>query len=138
MNNSRKHIDGLISSVKFIKNKYEYIKKEVVRLTSQDDYEKTIEHYDKLLSMLNQELSSLPIGFRYTGTFYIKNSYTIPATFEKHDGVVYLREDLISWQIEEGLSRPDYGYHRNIFKEPTDGAELKRQDAVPVYKIPKL
>ena len=133
MSNSRKYIDSLISSVKFIKNKYDYIKKEVVRLTGENEYEKTMKHYDKLLSILNQELVSLPIGFRYTGTFYIRNSYTIPATFEKHDGVVYLREDLVSWQIEEGLERPDCGYHRNIFKEPKDGAELTKADATPVY-----
>lgn len=137
MSGSRKYIDGLISSIKFIKNKYEYIKKEVVRLTSQDDYEKIMEHYDKILIQLNQELISLPIGFRYKGTFYIKSSYPIPGTFEKHEGVVYLREDLVSWQIEEGLERPDYGYHRNIFKEPTDEAELTRADATPVYETSK-
>ncbi len=61
----------------------------------------------------------------------------MPATFEKCEGVVYLREDLVSWQIKEGLERPDYSYHRNIFKYPTDGAELKREDAEPVYAKPK-
>ena len=96
-------------------------------------YEQTIKHYDKVITNLNEELLLLPIGYRYTGIFYIKNSYTVPATFEKHDGVVYLREDLVSWQIEKGLERPDPSLRRNIYKEPRDGFELKREDAEPVY-----
>jgi hypothetical protein len=103
----------------------------------QQEYERTIQHYDKLIEKLTEELLSLPIGYRYKGVFYIKNSYTLPATFEKCEGVVYLREDLVSWQIEEGVEKPDSGYHRNIFKYPTDGAELKREDAEPVYAKPK-
>ena len=39
----------------------------------------------------------------------------------------------VSWQIEEGLERPDCSYHRNIYKLPQDGAELRREDAEPVY-----
>ncbi len=137
MSKSRKYIADLLSSVKFQKNKYEYIQKEITRLMGQQEYERTIQHYDKLIAKLNEELLSLPIGYRYKGVFYIKDSYTLPATFEKCEGVVYLREDLVSWQIEEGLKRADPGYHRNIFKHPTDGAELKREDAEPVYAKPK-
>ena len=48
-----------------------------------------------------------------------------------------MREDLVSWQIEDGLERPDPSYHRNIYKEPRDGFELKREDAEPVYAKPE-
>jgi hypothetical protein len=41
-------------------------------------------------------------------------------------GVVYMKEDLISWQIEEGFAYPEYGYHCNLFKEPMDGAKLRK------------
>lgn len=59
----------------------------------------------------------MPIGFRYTGTFYTKNSYTIPPTFEKHEGAVYMREDLMSWQIEEEeTENQGYTYRKNIYK----------------------
>ena len=124
----------MISNIKFLKHKYENSKNDIIRLTSHTEYEQTIKHYDAIIEKLSTELIALPIGYRYIGIFYIKNSYTVPAKFERHDGVVYLREDLVSWQIEKGLNRPDYGYHRNIFKNPTDGAELKREDAEPVYE----
>lgn len=137
MRGSRKYIQSLISSIEAIKSRYEYIKKDVISLTQPKDYEAVIGHYDQLLEMLNQELISLPIGFRYTGTFYMKNSYPIPGKFEKYEGTLYMKEDLVSWQVEEGLGRPDYGYHRNIFKEPKLGTELTRDDAIPVYATKK-
>jgi hypothetical protein len=41
-----------MSTIKLIKNKYEYTKKDVVRITIQDEYEKPMEYYDKLLSII--------------------------------------------------------------------------------------
>ena len=130
---SRKYLYSTISSIKFLKSRYEIVSKDIQRVTSKEEYDQTIEHLDKLITNLNKELISLPIGYRYAGIFYIKNSYSIPATFEKHEGMVFLREDLVSWQIESGLERPDFSYHRNIYKEPKEGCELKREDAEPVY-----
>ena len=130
---SRKHIYATVSSIEFVKSRYESVSKDVQRTTSPEEYDQTIKHFDKLIANLNEELQSLPIGYRYAGIFYIKNSYTIPATFQKYDGVVFMREDLISWQIEKGTERPDPSYHRNIYKEPREGCELKREDAEPVY-----
>ncbi len=130
---SRKYLYSTLLNIKSLKNKYEYAAKDIKRATSQDEYEQTINHYDKLIANINKELLLLPIGYRYTGIFYIKNTYNIPATFKKHDGVVFMREDLVSWQIEKGLERPDQSLRRNIYKEPRDGFELKREDAEPVY-----
>ena len=130
---SRKYLYSTILNIESLKRKYEYAAKDIIRATSQNEYEQTIKHYDKLIVSLNKELLLMPIGYRYTGVFYIKNSYNIPATFEKHEGMVFLREDLVSWQIESGLERPDFSYHRNIYKEPKEGCELKREDAEPVY-----
>jgi hypothetical protein len=86
-----------------------------------------------LISKLSNELQSLPIGYRYTGTFYLKKPYVSSATFEKYSGVIFMREDLISWQIESGKERQDYSYHQHIFKEPSTDSELTREDAEPVY-----
>lgn len=133
MNPSRKNTINLISNIKFLKNRYEYNQQEIERLTSKGEYQQIIQHYDKLIEKLNQELSSLPIGFRYKGVFYTKSIWLSQPKFERHEGVVYMREDLISWQIEEGLERADYSYHRNIYKLPQEGAELTRADAKPVY-----
>lgn len=133
---SRKHLYSTILNIESLKRKYGYASEDIIRVTGQGEYEQTIKHYDKLIENLNKELLLLPIGYRYVGVFYMKNSYNIPATFAKHDGIVFMREDLISWQIEEGLERPDPSYHRNIYKEPRDGCELKKEDAEPVYAQP--
>ena len=131
---SRKYVNALIYSIKFLKNRYEYTSNDIQRVTSKAEYEQTIQHFDKLIANLNEELKTLPIGFRYTGVFYVKNSYSgVPTSFTKCEGVVYMREDLVSWQIEKGTQTPDPSYHRNIYKEPHEGCELKREDAQPVY-----
>lgn len=133
---SRKYIYNTILNIESLKRKYVYTAKHIIRATSQSEYEQTIKHYDKLIENLKKELFLLPIGYRYTGVFYIKNSYNIPTIFTKCDGIVFMREDLISWQIEKGTKRPDPSYHRNIYKKPLDGCELTREDADPVYANP--
>lgn len=45
-----------------------------------------------------------------------------------------MREDLVSWIIEQGVDRDDPYYHRNIFKEPKDDYELKKEDAGPIFE----
>lgn len=124
-----------MSNIKFVKSKYENSKKDIIRLTDQTEYATIINHYDYLITKLSEELQSLPIGYRYTGKFYLKKPYTLPTVFEEYDGSVYLREDLISWQIDSGLDYKDYSYHRIVFKVPKEGSEfeLKREDAEPVY-----
>lgn len=92
---SRKYLYSTISSIEFVRARYEIASKDIQRVTSKEEYDQAIKHFDTLIANLNKELKSLPVGYRYTGIFYIKNSYTIPATFEKHDGVVFMREDLV-------------------------------------------
>ena len=133
MNKSRKHVKNLLSSVQSLKNKYENNKDDIVQLTSHDEYEQTTKHFDNLISKLSNEVQSLPIGYRYTGIFYLKKPYVLPVTFEKYSGVIFMREDLISWQIESGMERQDYSYHQHIFKEPSTDSELTKEDAEPVY-----
>ena len=133
MSKSRKHTNAVISNIKFLKYKYENAKSDIIRLTSRAEYEETIKHYDSLIEQLSKELFSLPIGYRYIGKFYLKKPYTFPAVFEEHYGAIYMREDLISWQIESGVEPPNYSYHRTIFKKPEEGFDFKREDAEPVY-----
>ena len=100
---SRKYLNNMLFNIKYLKNKYEYAAKDIIRVT-QDEYEQTIHHYDKLIANLTKELMSLSIGYnRYTRTFYIKNSYNIPATFIEYEGLVFIRENLVSWQNREGV-----------------------------------
>ena len=133
MNKSRKHVKNVLSSIRSLKNKYENNKDDIVRLTNHAEYGQIAKHFDTLISKLSNELQSLPIGYRYSGTFYLKKPYVFPATFEKYSGVIFMPEDLISWQIESGMERQDYSYHQHIFKEPSTDRELTREDAEPIY-----
>lgn len=54
--------------------------------------------------------------------------------FIKYDGVLFMRESLVSWVIEKGTDRHDPCYYRNIFKEPKEGCELKKEDAELVFE----
>jgi len=133
MSKSRKYINGVMSNIKFLKSKYENSKEDIIRLTNQAEYERTIKHYNNLIEQLLEELLALPIGYRYTGKFYLKKPYVLPVVFTEHYGTVYRREDLVSWQIESGVETKDYSYHRTIFKKPEEGIELKIEDAEPIY-----
>jgi hypothetical protein len=133
MSNDRKNAERVLSDLKSLKERYKYLEKEVIDLSSETEYEQTIHYYDKLIINITNKLLSFPIGYRYIGAFYLKKPNIIPSEFEKHEGAVFMREDLVSWLIEKGLESPDPSYHRNVYKEPRDGAELKREDANPVY-----
>ena len=132
---SRKYVNTLLSSIQSLKRKYEYEQKDIVKLTSDQDYQQTINHFNSLITKLSEELSSLPIGYRYQGKYFLKKPYSISVIFTEHDGALYMREDLISWQIESGVEPKDYAYHRTIFKRPCEepDAIITRQDTEPVY-----
>ncbi len=129
---SRSYIRNLLNTVQNIKERYVYFEKDIVLLSNQAERDRTIEHYDYVIKALKEELQTLPIGYRYTGTYYLKKPYTIPPEFEKCEGSLYMQENLVSWQIEKtpGVLK-DYSYYRSIFKEPY-GKVLTKEDAEPV------
>jgi hypothetical protein len=116
-------------NLKTLKNSYEGILKDISKVIN-------IEHIKSedpllgLIELLTKEQKALPIGYRYTGPFYIKQF----EQFTKYDGVLFMRENLVSWIIEQGTDRHDLCYHRNIFKEPKEGCELKKEDAELVFE----
>ena len=67
---------------------------------------------------------------------YLKKPYTIPAEFEKCKGSLYMRENLVSWQIEKEDGKLDYTYYRAVYKKP-HGELIKREEAKPVYPTEK-
>ncbi len=109
------------------------IEKEFVEKEGQVAYQKVKAHCGNLVDKLKAEAKSLPIGFRYKGTFYIRKAYTTPIAFEKVKGCsAFQREDLISWQIE-GAYEQGQCYYRNVFKAPDLNSEITRADAEPVF-----
>ena len=129
MKKSRAYITRLLHNLKTLKSNYEEILKDLAEVINIENL-KSIDHFFELIELLTKEQKSLPIGYRYTGPFYMKQG----EQFIKYDGVLFMRESLVSWVIEKGTDRQDPCYYRNIFKEPKEGFELKKEDAELVFE----
>jgi len=132
MQKTRTDIINLLASIKHTKERYVYFEKDIIPLSNQAEYNRTVEHYDHLILALTKKIQTLPIGYRYTGTYYLKKPYTMPAEFEEGSGSLYMKENLVSWQIEKEPGVCDYAYYRAVFKKPY-GAQLTKEDAEPVH-----
>ena len=129
MKKSRSYITRLLYNLKTLKSHYEGILKDIAETINIENL-KLADPFLELIELLTKEQKSLPIGYRYTGPFYIKQG----EQFTKYDGVLFMRESLVSWIIEKGIGRNDPSYYRNIFKEPKEGCELKKEDAELVFE----
>jgi hypothetical protein len=133
MKKSRAYIKRLLHNLKTLKDNYQQILKDMSELIDIENV-KFKDPFSELIEILKKEKESLPIGYRYTGHFYMKQSCYNSDQFTKYDGVLFMREDLVSWLIENGVEPPDPCYHRNVFKEPKYGCELTKEDAEPVFE----
>ena len=115
-------------SLEHLKSRYESYEQDVARLLSVDEFQKTIAHFDKLLEKMAEEVVTLPIGYRYSGIFYIKSPYKYPVEFEKIEGSAFMREDISSWQLYKSNGEPIHGYVRLIYREPNFESEIKKSD----------
>ena len=135
MINSRKHAKNTLRSVRSLKEKHEYLKEYHVRLMGQSAFDQMQSSYDEFILKLVEAIKKLPIGNRYSGTFYVRNPYSVPIEYDKIDGTAFMPENLVSWKIEN-IEKYKYSYARAIYREPNDNAEneIKREDAEPVYQ----
>ena len=133
MQAERENTRALLRSVILLKERHVWLADTLVRLEGQKAYDEASQYFDSVIAKLTKEVKSLPVGFRYTGTFYVRKPYTMPTDYRKVDGSAYMREELLSWTVEteEDLR---CSYLRAIYKAPNDESELKREDAEPVYE----
>lgn len=124
----------ILQAADLLKNKHEYLQKEFISVSGQESYDLTMKYYDGLIGKLAQEIESLPIGYRFTGIFYVKISYRSTTELEEVEGSAFMREDLVSWMIEAGLSIHNQYYYRDIFIDRNLYSAIKREDATPVYE----
>ncbi len=132
MQKSRTNCFNLLTNIQHSKDRYVCMEKDIISLSNQAEYNRIVEHYDHLILALTKELQALPIGYRYTGIYYIKKPYIMPPEFEEGSGSLYMKENLVSWQIEKEPGVCDYSYYRAVYKKP-NGAQLRKEDAEPVY-----
>ena len=72
MKRSRKYFGETLHSIKALKSRHQYLEKELIRLNGQESYAEIEKYYASMIDKLSSEMDALPIGHRYTGTFYIK------------------------------------------------------------------
>ena len=137
MSKSLKYSKDTLSSIQWLKDRHVHFEEEPIRLGGQKPYEQTTRFYTDVIKKLTDETRLLPIGYRHIGTFYLKKPYSVPIEFIKMEGSIFMREDLVSWQIEktDDIKNQFYlgGYCRTLYKQPDLNTAFTREDAVPVY-----
>lgn len=133
MQKTRSAIMELLAKIKKTKKRYVSIEKDILSLLSdKTEYDRIIAHFDDLIAELEKELKNQPIGYRYTGVYYLKKSYPQPVEFIKNSGSLYMRENLVSWQVEKEPGVCEFPLYRAVYAEP-EGRIITREDAEPVY-----
>jgi hypothetical protein len=138
MKGQRKQIGELIYSLKTLRDRLKYVAPELVRVEGQKAFNAVCTYYQKVIDKLTKERDSLPIGHRYSGNFYVRNPYSFTLEYTKVAGVLFMREDLISWTTEK-IDQPELVqyYMKTAYKNPSNDHdnELRREDGVPIYEI---
>ncbi len=106
----------------------------LTEFASEDEYQQIIKTLERAVSGMKEKAKTLPLGTRYSGTFYIRKPYTMPTESVQVTGSAFMREDLISWSIDESV-RPDfvYGVLRDIFKDKELKEPIKREEGELVF-----
>ena len=135
MPSKRKNIKANIDVLHRIMSNFEYIKDSLIEYSTDKNYSKALDYVNKMLTKLEDKRQKLPIGHRYTGTFYLKKPYTMPSEAVKIKGSAFMPEHLVSWKIE---SKDEYAknlwYVRDVYKDETMKERVKREDGVEVFE----
>ena len=121
--------------IESLKSKLIDLEKSLIALGSESDYQGTLAFFDRVLTKLKKEIKAMPSGYRYTGVFYIRKPYLMPPVYERHDGSIFQKEDLVSWQIEND-GYPEGSYYRSIYKDSEAKEMIEISDAEPIYQYP--
>ena len=135
MPSKRKNIKANIDVLHRIISNFEYIKDSFIEYSTDKEYNKVLDYVNKMVTKLEDKRQKLPIGHRYTGTFYLKKPYTMPSEAVKIKGSAFMPEHLVSWKIE---SKDEYAknlwYVRDVYKDETMKERVKREDGVEVFE----
>ena len=106
----------------------------LIEVSSEKDFEYSDQYLGQAVATLMEKQKEYPVGHRYTGTFYVREPYSVPVRSIKVNGVAFMREDISSWLIESSDSPHEHGLLRGIFKDDRLREEIQRNDAEPVYE----
>ena len=134
MPSKRKNIKANIDVLHRIISNFEYIKDSLIEYSTDKEYNKVLDYVNKMVTKLEVERDKLPIGHRFTGTFYLKKPYTVPSESVKIKGAAFIREDLVMWTIEsDDEYTKNLYYVRDVYRDKKMTVKLKREDGVEVF-----
>jgi len=129
--NIKKDIDTLRNILHLINHK----KPLLIQESSEKDLEKVTDYLQSIITKLEDKRQKMPIGYRYTGTFYLKKLFPFPSEVLKIKGSAFVREHLVSWELEsEDSYAKSIGYVRTVYKDKALQKPLTKDDAVPVFE----
>ena len=132
----RKNTKTNIESLNRILYLLDYNKETLLSESCESSFDNATDYVKSIVSKLESKKEKLPIGHRYTGTFYLKKPYTLPSESVKIKGSAFMREDLVSWTIESDNEYAKNVYYvRDIFKEKAMKTTLKREDGEAVFEV---
>jgi len=127
----KKALQG-IDDLALLLKKLDENKPEIIRLSSDKSYKIQLKAFETAREKLKALIKTLPIGHRYMGTFYVKDTYKTPVVYEKVEGAIFMREDLVKWKIEAELDRM-WGYPNAVYKDNQGNHKFEREDGQPVF-----
>ncbi|MBK2124843.1 hypothetical protein [Fangia hongkongensis] len=134
MTAERKNLKSDIDTLDRILDLINFKKDVFIDNSSENDLKKIIDYVNKTKAKIDTKRQSLPIGHRFTGTFYLKKPYTIPSEAVEIEGSAFIPEHLVSWKIE---SDDEYAknlyYVRAIYKDKAMRVPLTREDGEAVF-----
>ena len=135
MTAQRKNLKTDIDTLDRILDLINYKKEAFVEYSSESELKKLIDYVNKTKAKIENKRQSLPIGHRFSGTFYLKKPYTVPSEAVKIKGSAFMPEHLVSWRIE---SDDEYAknlwYVRDVFKDKAMKERVKREDGEPLFE----
>jgi hypothetical protein len=135
MTAQRKNLKTDIDTLDRILDLINYKKDAFVEYSSESELKKLVDYVNKTKANIEKKRQSLPIGHRFTGTFYLKKPYTVPSEAVKIKGSAFMPEHLVSWKIE---SDDEYAknlwYVRDVYKDKDLKERVKREDGEAVFE----
>ncbi len=95
MTAQRKNLKSDIDTLDRILYLLRYKQSVFIEESSEKDLEKVTDYVKSIMTKLEDKSQKMPIGYRYTGTFYLKKPYTLPSESVKIKGSAFVREDLV-------------------------------------------
>jgi hypothetical protein len=136
MTAQRKNTKTNIESLNRILYLLDYNKDTLLSESSESSFNNASDYVKSIVAKLEDRKDKLPIGHRYTGTFYLRKAYKIPFEAVKIKGSVFMREDLHSWVVEsDDEYTKDLGCFKNVYREKKMINTFKREDGEVVFEV---